>query len=179
LGQDYTPIYSEDAWTAIFLLGAAVYYAANVLGKRGVVADNSVTQDAQNVIKRMFSSGQKEGIVVPEVLKAQKSTQNFPWLRAGYLNPGNADAKFASAFEEGKRIKDSIPQEYQDHLISIIHSQWNSAYEDSKERGGTLEQETIETEEPVQPIYSQENSVENNEHEENQEENSSWFSSLK
>ena len=62
-------IYADDAWTALYLLGAGMYYATNILGKKGVIPDNSLTGDAQKVIKRLFAQGQKNHYLTEEKVK--------------------------------------------------------------------------------------------------------------
>lgn len=133
-------IWAEDSWTALYLFGAALYYAGKV------VTDYSVTPAAQAVMRRAYSKN--PDLVVPNVLVPNEQTADKPWMTAGYLNSGEGDAQYAQALQVGEEIKKMIPEEHLYQLVGIIQNKWESNIADvertQEDRGEKIEQEVSE-----------------------------------
>jgi hypothetical protein len=124
-----------NSWTSLYLFGAAMFYTTQMLGKKGLVTDGTATGDVQAVMKRMWEKNKNDpSLIVPDVVENQPAISEMPWMRAGYLNPGNNNAQYSQAFALGREYKQEMSKQEVNILIDMAQNSWASAYNEAKEK---------------------------------------------
>lgn len=127
-------IWSDDPITGIYLFGAALYF------DKKIIADNSVTFAAQEIIKRYYNQNKNNAsLVQPEVVETNPQNANFPELRAAYLGKQSSEAE--SALLAGEELKKFVKES---DLIDIVSYKWEKSYQDDvktkRNKGMTIKQ---------------------------------------
>lgn len=129
-------IWADDSWTALYLLGAALYYSSRL------VTDHSVTPAAQAVMKRLYEKNKDNPtLITPNVLVTNEQTADKPWMVAGYLNSGENNQQYASAIKVGEELKQIISE---DQLIAIVQSKWETAEADPIRTGEDVGEKLVQ-----------------------------------
>lgn len=133
-------IWADDSWTAIYLLGAALYFASKI------VTDHSVTPAAQAVMRRIYERNKDNpNLIVQNVIASNEQTAYKPWMTAGYLNNGEGDQQYAAAIQAGEELKQIMPER---QLIEVVQGKWEAASADAartgENKGEKIEQEPIQ-----------------------------------